>query len=253
MNYVNTSDVWLEELRSLKVNCSVAREPHDFSTPDINMYEFVDHLSENLSGNEIVITDAGLCFYVMGQAFKLKSGQRYIVSGGLGAMGYALPAAIGASLAENYTIVAVTGDGSMQMNIQELATLSLLGSKTKIFVINNRGYASLRNTQRSFFGPDYIGSSESSGLTMPNWSLISSAYGIEYRAISKSSDLDDNLKEILENPKAQLIEVFSQQNQVVMPGVGNYKDEMGNLRSDPLNEMKPLLLDDSAEVNLILN
>jgi thiamine pyrophosphate-dependent acetolactate synthase large subunit-like protein len=88
---------------------------------------------------------------------------------------------------------------------------------------------------------------------MPNWSLISSAYGIEYRAISKSSDLEDNLNEILENPKAQLIEVFSQQNQVVMPGVGNYKDEMGNLRSDPLNEMKPLLLDDSAEVNLILN
>jgi len=253
MNYVNTNDSWLQELRSLKVNYSVAKEPHNFSTPGINMYEFVDQLSENLSGNEIVITDAGLCFYVMGQAFKLKSGQRYIVSGGLGSMGYALPASIGASLAGNHPVVAVTGDGSMQMNVQELATLSLLGTKTKIFVINNGGYASIRNTQRSFFGPDYIGSSESSGLTMPNWSLISSAYGIEYRSISKSLDLKKNLKEILASPKTQLIEVFSQHDQVVMPGVGNYKDEMGNLRSDPLNEMKPKLVEDSAGVNLILN
>jgi len=252
-SYCNSNASWLEELRGLKEKYAVAKEPHDLSTPDINMYEFVDLLSANLEGDETVITDAGLCFYIMGQAFKLKKGQRYIVSGGLGSMGYALPASIGASLASKHPVIAVTGDGSMQMNVQELSTLSLLGTKTKIFVINNGGYASLRNTQRSFFGADLIGSSENSGLTMPNWSLVSSAYGIEYRSISEASALNRELKEIMESSKTQLIEVFCQHDQVVMPGVGNYRDEEGNLRSDALNEMKPKLSDDPTVNNLILN
>jgi acetolactate synthase-1/2/3 large subunit len=252
-SYFNSNRSWLQELRTLKDRYSVAKEPHDFSTPELNMYEFVDLLSDSLKGGETVVTDAGLCFYIMGQAFKLKKGQRYIVSGGLGSMGYALPASIGASLAKNHAVVAVTGDGSMQMNVQELATLKLLGTKTKIFVINNGGYASIRNTQRSFFGPDLIGASETSGLAMPNWELISSAYKIEYRSLSNRLDLNVKLKEIIESPETQLIEVFCQYDQVVMPGVGNYKDEKGNLRSDPLNEMKPKLSDDPATTNLILN
>jgi acetolactate synthase-1/2/3 large subunit len=251
--YINSNYSWLKELRVLKDKYAVAKEPHNFSTPDINMYEFVDLLSTNLAGDETIITDAGLCFYIMGQAFKLKLGQRYLVSGGLGSMGYALPASIGASLVRDHPVIAVTGDGSMQMNVQELATLSLLGTKTKIFVINNGGYASIRNTQRSFFEPEYIGASDSSGLTMPDWRLISSAYGIEYRSISKPSDLKSSLREIIKSPKTQLIEVFCQHDQVVMPGVGNYKDELGNLRSDLLNEMKPKLSDDTAGINLILN
>jgi acetolactate synthase-1/2/3 large subunit len=252
-SYCNSNGSWLEELRLLKNKHAVAKEPHDLSTLDINMYEFVDLLSANLEGDETVITDAGLCFYIMGQAFKLKKGQRYIVSGGLGSMGYALPASIGASLASKHPVIAVTGDGSMQMNVQELATLNLLGTKTKIFVINNGGYASLRNTQRSFFGADFIGSSENSGLTMPNWRLISSAYGIEYRSISESLALNRELKEIMENSNTQLIEVFCQHDQVVMPGVGNYRDEVGNLRSDALNEMKPKLSDDPTFNNLVVN
>ncbi len=217
------------------------------------MYEFVDSLSASLEGGETIITDAGLCFYIMGQAFKLKKGQRYIVSGGLGSMGYALPASIGASLASKHPVIAVTGDGSMQMNVQELATLNLLGTNTKIFIINNGGYASLRNTQRSFFGADFIGSSENSGLTMPNWRLVSSAYGIEYLPISESSALNRELKEIMGSSKTQLIEVFCQHDQVVMPSVGNYRDEMGNLRSNSLNEMTPKLSDDPKVNTLVLN
>jgi acetolactate synthase-1/2/3 large subunit len=252
-SYFNSNESWLEELRSLKYKYAVAKEPHNLSALGINMYEFVDSLSANLKGGETIITDAGLCFYIMGQAFKLKTGQRYIVSGGLGSMGYALPASIGASLASKHPVIAVTGDGSMQMNVQELATLNLLGTNTKIFVINNGGYASLRNTQRSFFGADFIGSSENSGLTMPNWRLVSSAYGIEYLLISDSLALNRELKEIMGSSKTQLIEVFCQHDQVVMPGVGNYRDEMGNLRSDSLNEMTPKLSDDPKVNTLVLN
>jgi acetolactate synthase-1/2/3 large subunit len=253
LDYTNSNNSWLIELRELKDKLAVSKEPHDYATEAINLYEFVDALSASLNGTETIITDAGLCFYVMGQAFKLKSGQRYIVSGGLGSMGYALPAAIGASLNVNRQVIAVTGDGSMQMNVQELATLSLLGKNAKVFVINNGGYASLRNTQRSFFGSEYIGTSETSGLTMPDWRLISSAYGIEYRSISRASQLKEMLKEITDSSQTQLIEVFCQYEQVVMPGVGNYKDDFGKLRSDPLFEMKPKLSSAPDDSNLILN
>jgi acetolactate synthase-1/2/3 large subunit len=217
------------------------------------MYEFVECLSKGLSGHETIITDAGLCFYVMGQAFKLKNGQRYIVSGGLGSMGFALPAAIGASILKLNPVIAVTGDGSMQMNVQELATLRMLGTKTKIFVINNAGYASIRNTQRSFFGEELIGASESSGLSMPNWSLIAASYGIDHVAIRNSLEMQELLPKIIKNSKAQLIEIFCQQNQVVMPGVGNYRDELGNLRSNSLFEMKPIISESPDEINLIIN
>ena len=252
-SYCNSNESWLEELHLLKYKYAVAKEPHNFSAQNINMYEFVDSLSASLEGGETIITDAGLCFYIMGQAFKLKKGQRYIVSGGLGSMGYALPASIGASLASKHPVIAVTGDGSMQMTVQALATLNLLGTNTKIFIINNGGYASLRNTQRSFFGADFIGSSENSGLTMPNWRLVSSAYGIEYLPISESSALNRELKEIMGSSKTQLIEVFCQHDQVVMPSVGNYRDEMGNLRSNSLNEMTPKLSDDPKVNTLVLN
>jgi acetolactate synthase-1/2/3 large subunit len=253
IDYFNSNEAWLKDLCQLKNRFSIAKEPHNFSTSEINLYQFVDQLSMSLEGNETVITDAGLCFYIMGQAFKLKLGQKYLVSGGLGSMGYALPAAIGASIVRDCTVIAVTGDGSMQMNVQELAVLGLLGTKTKIFVINNGGYASIRNTQRSFFGPEFIGVSDSSGLTMPNWSLISSAYGIEYKAILNALDLNKMLNEIMKSPKTQLIEVFCQHEQVVMPVVGNYKDELGNLRADPLFKMKPEIFGEPDSLNLIMN
>lgn len=252
-NYRNFNSEWLEYLEALKSNYTISKEPHDLSTERINMYEFVDILSSELNGGETIITDAGLCFYIMGQAFKLKQGQRYIVSGGLGSMGYALPAAIGAGVNSKSMVIAVTGDGSMQMNVQELATLSLLNKPIKIFVINNAGYASLRNTQKSFFGEELIGASDSSGLAMPNWELIAESYGVEYVSIKNSLAIKDTVSKILTSPEVQMIEVFCQTDQVVMPGVGNYKDTNGRLRSNSLSEMTPKLNEKTITSSLVIN
>jgi acetolactate synthase-1/2/3 large subunit len=251
--YVNSNSSWLNSLLELKYRHPVSKEMHNYTTTQINMYEFVEKLSSILEGGETVITDAGLCFYVMGQAFKLKQHQRYIVSGGLGSMGYALPAAIGASINPIGSVIAVTGDGSMQMNVQELATLKLLGTNTKIFVLNNLGYASIRNTQKSFFGDEFIGSSDSSGLSMPNWSLISESYGIDYVSIEDSLELAESLPIILSKENTQLIEVFCQRDQVVMPGTGNYEDEYGKLRSRPLDEMIPNITEVMDSSKLVIN
>ena len=139
------------------------------------------------------------------------------------------------------------------MNVQELATLRLLGASIKIFVINNAGYASLRNTQKSFFGEELIGASDSSGLAMPNWELIADSYGIKYAAIRNQSSIKNTLSEILSSPEVQLIEVFCQTDQVVMPGVGNYKDIHGILRSNSLSEMTPKLDKEAVQPSLVIN
>ena len=232
---------WQEYLLKLKESLAVKREPHDITTSEINLYEFVDVLSNVSETGDCIITDAGLSFYVMGQAFKIKSGQNYVVSGGLGSMGYALPAAIGASLASHKgKVIAVTGDGSLQMNVQELATLKALGRDVLIYVINNEGYASIRNSQKSFFGPNLIGSSSESGVQMPSWELMAAAYGVAYAKVLHRENLESEIIEHRSIVGPALIEVVCQPDQKIMPMIASIKTLEGTMVSNPLHKMSPL-------------
>lgn len=231
---------WMNRTQLLKREFAVSLEPHDTSTDRINLYTFADKLSSATLPSDIVIADAGLSFYVMGQAFRIADTQQYLVSGGLGAMGFALPAAIGASITQSGRVIAVTGDGSMQMNIQELATLSSVSSPVVIFVINNDGYASIRNSQKSFFGSDLIASSESSGVTMPNWNIVSNAYGVEYMKVNNASQLTEALQTLKEISCPIVVEVMCQENQQIMPMIASARNSEGKLVSNPLHVMSPL-------------
>jgi acetolactate synthase-1/2/3 large subunit len=230
---------WPQLAQMKKSEMAVEHEPHDLSTKELNIYEFIFALSDAADPKSTIVTDAGLCFYAMGQAFKLKEGQRYIVSGGLGSMGFALPAAIGASIANLGPVIAVTGDGSLQMNIQELATANLLNRNIVLFVINNGGYASIRNTQTSFFGGKHIGSSLESGVSFPNWEIIANAFGLEYKKLDDRKKLSAGVKESLKLGGPRLIEVICQQNQAVFPYVASSRNNSGELVSDPLSPMSP--------------
>jgi acetolactate synthase-1/2/3 large subunit len=244
------SNDWARLSQRHKIEKAVDKEPHDVSTQELNIYEFIFSLSGTADPKATILTDAGLCFYAMGQAFKLKQGQRYIVSGGLGSMGYALPAAIGASIANLGPVIAVTGDGSLQMNIQELATASLLNRDIALFVINNGGYASIRNTQSSFFGGKHIGSSQESGVSFPDWQIIASAYGLKYKRIEDRETLSRGIIECLQMEGPRLIEVICQQNQTIFPYVASSRNNLGALVSDPLSPMSPLSSDQGDEAIL---
>lgn len=242
---------WLELNANRKRDLAVSREPHDLSTSEINMYEFADVLSESSSPGDTIVTDAGLCFYIMGQAFLTKEGQRYIVSGGLGSMGYALPASIGAIAAGSERVICVTGDGSAQMNVQEFGTLASIEGRAIIFVINNGGYASIRNTQRSFFSPSFIGASESSGVLMPKWGKIAEAYGLNFMRIEGRSSLKNGIEKALSSTSPILVEVVCQYTQGLMPSVSSFKQADGRLKSNPLHIMSPSLTptENSVELN----
>lgn len=244
------NEEWLSLNQKRKEVLSVVREPHDTSTEEINMYDFIYNLSEASAEDDIIVTDAGLCFYIMGQAYLLKRNQRYIASGGLGSMGYAIPASIGAAKAGDNRVICVTGDGSAQVNIQELATIVSNQSSIVIFIINNGGYASIRNTQKSFFSSEFIGASEATGVGMPDWKKMADAYNVDYLEIPRKANLKSGLAKALSSKRPLLVEVVCQMNQALMPAVSSFRDRDGTLISNPLHVMSPGIESEQSLIQL---
>ncbi|CAN2169901.1 IlvB Thiamine pyrophosphate-requiring enzymes [acetolactate synthase, pyruvate dehydrogenase (cytochrome), glyoxylate carboligase, phosphonopyruvate decarboxylase] [Candidatus Nanopelagicaceae bacterium] len=240
---------WKRVNSDRKVKYAVHQEPHDFSTPAINMYEFVQGLNDVMKQSRYFVTDAGLCFYILGQALQIGELQRYLVSGGLGSMGWALPASIGAASVGEGSVVCVIGDGSMQMCVQELATVVNQNLNCKIFVINNNGYASIRNTQKSFFGLDYLGCDPGSGLSMPVWKIIAEAYKLQYVMIADRNQLREQLEFVQSYEGPILIEVVAQEIQQIMPTIVSVRGDDGGFRSNPLHRMSPEVNRNTSELH----
>lgn len=244
MDPVAPHSEWQTRCAGWKERLAVRAEPHDTTTAEINFYEFAEALSDALAGNETIVTDAGSAFYVMGQAFRSKAGQRYIVSGGLGAMGYALPASIGAAAADTeHTVICVTGDGSLMTNVHELQTLAHAGLTVKVFVIDNDGYASIRNTQKGFFKGRFIGASRDSGVSTPDLSSLATAFSLPFERIDDRTTIAERIRQILASPGPALVGVTAQPGQVIIPTVVSHQTPEGGLRSNPLHVMYPPLPD----------
>jgi acetolactate synthase-1/2/3 large subunit len=241
MGYKHKNSAWNKTCVGWKEQYAVFKEPHDLEKGGINFYEFAEVLSNVSQGNETIVTDAGSAFYVMGQAFRLKADQRYIVSGAFGAMGYALPASIGAAVNANTPVVCVTGDGSLQMNIQELQTLRHNQFSIKLFIINNDGYLSIRNTQDTFFNGHHVGSDGNSGVSLPEISKIAEAYHIPYLCCENREELTSRLQETLEHAGPIICEIMCKADQKIIPAVSSKKREDGSMVSMPIDDMFPFL------------
>ncbi len=232
------SNFCLDMKKRYASNC----EPHSLgdSEDPSNLYEFIQLLSDEMEGRETILTDAGQPFYVLPQALKVKEGQRFLTPGSLAEMGWALPASIGAAAAAPGTpIIAVIGDGSIQTNIQELQTLAHHKFNTKLFVINNNGYASIRNTQNTFFDGHLVGSTPATGVTLPPLAKLASAYGLPYVLCENRNVAASRIREVLSTNGPVICEVMNQYDQRVMPIVPSYQLADGSMRSKALDEMMP--------------
>jgi acetolactate synthase-1/2/3 large subunit len=237
---------WIEKLGIIKSKYSVFNEKHKFDKTEINTYAIIDTLSNILNGNEIITTDAGSLYYIIGQAFKVKKNQRVIVSGALGAMGYALPAAIGASFSKpRKQVICITGDGSMQTNVQELQTVSHYNLNCKIIVINNGGYASIRNSQTSFLDGHIAASSNSTGVSFPNWEKLVESYSLKYLKIDKKENLKTALISLLASQGPVFCEIVISDIVEMMPLVTSIRLENGSFKSSTLSEMSPIIAYDN--------
>jgi len=233
---------WHEHCALLKKDLAVSNEPHQRAGGNINYYDIVSSLSQSCRSGDVVVTDAGSAFYVVGQAFKTKPNQRVLVSGALGAMGHALPMAIGASsAAPESRVICFTGDGSLQTNIQELATLAHNKLNAAVVVVSNDGYLSIRNTQRNFFGGFLVGTDTKSGVAMPDLEKIAAAYKLPFLRVEKIEELSAAIQKIVEMKGPILCEVLSGAAQEIIPTVSSYKKEDGSMESKPLDDMYPFM------------
>lgn len=242
------TEAWVGKCSAWKEKWPVCLTEYANEKNGINLYYFVDRLSRNMKDGSVLVSDAGSAFYVVSQGVQIKEGQRYITSGGQAEMGYTLPASIGVSIAKGKgEVLGVTGDGSFQMNIQELQTIVHYELPIKIFVWNNDGYLSIRATQSKFFDKRFIGTDRTSGVSFPDTEKIANAYGIKYFRAADSASLDDVIEEVLNYPKAVICEVMCLRDQEIVPTVSSYKKKDGTMVSRPLEDMYPFL--DREEFN----
>jgi len=199
-------------------------------------------LSELASEDEIVVSDAGSSYYVTSQSFTFNSNkQRYITSGAQADMGFTLPAAIGACIAANKPVIGITGDGSFQLNIQELQTIKHYNLPVKLIVWNNNGYLSIRATQDKFFDGRRIGTDPESGVSFPEVEKIAKAYELPYMKINNVNELREKLSDVLVTDGPVICEVICPENQEIIPAVSAVKNKDGSMTSKPIEDMYPFL------------
>lgn len=202
--------------------CRGYKEKHPLIIPKckrnpIDLYYFVSRLDALSGSRHIFVSDAGSSYYVTGQALRFEHGQREITSGAFASMGLAIPLSIGASVTrKDVQILAVTGDGSLELNIQELKTISFYNLNIKLFVINNGGYVSIRNSQDALCGGRYINSDQKSCNDVLNFQKVADAFSLPYCLIKNCEEVDDKIKEIINKPGPVFVEVCCDNKQCII-------------------------------------
>ena len=214
-----------------------------------NIYAFYEELSKAMHEGETLMVSVGTSRVAGSQAFQVKKGQRFITNPNTASMGFCLPAATGICVAQpGKSVVCVTGEGSLQMNLQELQTIWQNRLPVKLFVINNQGYHSIRQTQQSYFEPPLVGvGAESGDLSFPDLSKIIPAYGFSYRAVHAAEELPETLHQVLEETGASVCEVFVTKYQKTEPKTSAKKLPDGSMVSAPLEDMYPFLSKEELE------
>jgi acetolactate synthase I/II/III large subunit len=220
---------------------------------NVNPYCFVDELSNHLVENEIVACADGTACVVTFQGIKVKAGQRIFHNSGCASMGYDLPAAIGAYFANESAerIICIAGDGSIMMNLQELQTISGNKLPVQIFILNNKGYHSIRQTQHNFFKDNIIGCGIDSGLNFPSFEKIAYAFDLPYFSIKNHQELKSDLKNIMQTKGAFICEILLDLNQEFSPKLSSKKLPDGTMISSPLEDMYPFLSTDELKSNIL--
>lgn len=253
MGYEFNYNQWVDKCNEWKNKYPVCDKLKYQQKSPINVYAFLDTLSSNMMEYEkIVVANGSACACIHG--YKLKKGQRLVVNSGVASMGYDLPAACGACFGiGKKRLVCVSGDGSIQMNLQELQTIVHHKLSIKLFVINNNGYQSIRITQRSFFERPFVGIGGDSGdVSFPQMKKIANAYSIPYYSCNDISKLDETVNKTLNHDGYVMCEIFVDTKQEFEPKSASKKLPDGKMVSAPLEDMKPFLPRDELEENMII-
>ncbi|MCQ2481965.1 MAG: thiamine pyrophosphate-binding protein [Clostridia bacterium] len=208
----------------------------------LNPYAFIDRMSAALDQDDKVICGNGSACVITFQGMHIKKNTRLFTNSGCAAMGYGFPAAVGCAVAEEgRRVICIDGDGSFQMNIQEMQTIVYNKLNLKTFIINNNGYHSIRQTQTNLFNPPLVGVCDGNGLSFPNLCKLADAYGMRYVRIDSLSDVESKVKEVLEGNDPVLCEVVVDEKQNFSPKLSSKRLPDGTMVSPPIDDMFPFL------------
>lgn len=250
MTWVETCQMWKEKYPVVQPKHLVKDE-----SKEANVYALIKELSSKLSEGQITVVGNGSACVVGGHAYIIKKGQRFITNSAIASMGYDLPAAIGVYMADkSQDIILLTGDGSIQMNLQELQTIIHHKMPIKIFLINNGGYHSIRQTQKNFFGEPLVGIGVDSGdLSFPSMEKLAWAYGYPYISARHNGELKRAIEETLTVQGPAICEVFVTTDQNFEPKSSAKRLEDGSLVSSPLEDLSPFLPEEEMNRNMLIS
>lgn len=242
---------WLTFCRDLKERYSFSNTKEYSQTGDkINVYYFVRRLTELMSENDVCVTANGTAIIASVQTAMVKNNQRIFSNSGDASMGYDLPAAIGACVANNKkNTICIAGDGSLMMNLQELQTLKHHNLPVKIFILNNDGYSSIKQTQTNFFEGRNTGAGTNSGVSMPDFVKVGSAFDIKSIRLESPNEIDNTIKDVLSTKGPVLCDVIVNPDYIFTPKLSSRKLEDGTMISPSLEDMYPFLPRDEYEKN----
>jgi acetolactate synthase I/II/III large subunit len=241
---IETQQKWINICRQWKNKYPIIQKEYYKEKRFVNPYVFFGALSHLLTAKSVIIADDGGHLTWAVQAFKVKKGQKLFSAFGNSPMGYAFPASIGASILKNKSkVICIDGDGSIQMNIQELQTVKANNLPIKIFVLNNNGYGIIKQFQELYLNKRYEATTPEAGVTNPNFKKISKAYGINYSLIKNNTMINSTLKKVLRSNKPEFIEIFLKPDQKIIP-----KLQFGN----PIEDLSPLLPRDEFKNNMFI-
>ena len=249
--YSAECDEWQEKCVGWKKNWPII-QPYRSDEEGIDLYDFMGRLNKHKPDGSVVISDAGSAYYVGCQATAIKGKDRFITSSAQAEMGFTVPACIGAAFAGSECVVGITGDGSLQMNIQELQTIAHHQLPIKLFVWNNEGYLSIRTTQKKFFEGREIGTDDESGVSFPQLYDITNAYGLDYLGVHTYATLDSAMDVIFNTDGPMVIEIMCQKWQEVVPTLQGRKNADGTISAPPLEDMYPFLPREEFYDNMIV-
>lgn len=234
---------WLKWCRGLleRFPCVLPKH-HNTGNRLLNPYVLLEKLFTQLKSDDRIICGNGSACVITFQAARVKQGQRMFTNSGCAAMGYGLPAAIGAAVSDNSRrTICIDGDGSVMMNLQELATVVYNNLNLKLMILNNNGYLSIRQTQANLFEPPFIGIDSKSGICFPDFRKLADAFGIKYVRIENETECDQVLMEALESEGACICEAVVDPTQNFEPKSASKVLADGSIVSPSLDDMKPFL------------
>lgn len=243
---------WLTWCQARVAKYPVVEENYWQNKDSVNPYCFMQALSKQLPEGQIIVSGDGTACVTSFQAFEIKKGTRLYTNSGSASMGFDLPAAIGAYAGVKQKIVCLAGDGSIMQNIQELAAIAFKNYPIKIFLLNNQGYHSIRQTQQNFFGVPLVGVGEDSGLGFPDFAKLAAGFDIAYTRCNNHAELDAAIAATMAGDAPHICEVMLTLDQQFAPKLSSKRLADGRMVTRPLEDMAPFLSTEELAENMLV-